>query len=509
MTTLQQALHIFRKDARHLRIEIAGVLLLTFFLVLTGVQTWDQVQERGGTRDFDGPFTVLLPLAWCLLIARVVQVEALPGDRHFWLTRPYSRTGLVLSKLLFIGAFISLPFMMAQAAIVAFSGLPVFSHLSGLLWNQLLVSAILLLPAAAVASLTRNLAQFLPAAVLTTGLVMIPVAEHRTSWDLEWIRTTVGLSLAVLITSLVVWRQYRLRRAGNTAMHGLAAAVVAMIVFLAFPDSAAIAIQSSVVGSPDGQFALKLGTPQPSDAAKKITTRYGLLELPIAVTGEDPANLHLEATAIRFKTLSGATRRSSSRVSLTDAGLVQATFLGNDFIDRTKKAPVSLETEYLVTQFGNARSVDVPLDGTPVYIPELGQCGATADYDRRTFVCRSAFRPSESFRSDRIGKRESGDRWWDAYSPFPAQVQLYPIFSQTFRLVGDGANEIAPAAPERPAKLEVRKRVAYFRYALEANNVRLADFAAAPKEDAADGTATQNAKSQQSGSLTKGGQLDQ
>ena len=63
MTTFQQALHIFRKDARHLRLEIAGVLLLLFILILTGVQTWEGLQEQGPYSRSEGPLSVLLPVA--------------------------------------------------------------------------------------------------------------------------------------------------------------------------------------------------------------------------------------------------------------------------------------------------------------------------------------------------------------------------------------------------------------------------------------------------------------
>ena len=58
MTTFQQALHIFRKDVRHLRFEIAGILLLLIVLVLTGVQTWEGLQARGGPALRDAGYPV-------------------------------------------------------------------------------------------------------------------------------------------------------------------------------------------------------------------------------------------------------------------------------------------------------------------------------------------------------------------------------------------------------------------------------------------------------------------
>ena len=194
MTTFQQALHIFRKDMRHLRFEIAGILLLLIVLVLTGVQTWEGLQARGGPdSDSGGPLDVLLPVAWSLLIARAIQTEALPGDRHFWLTRPYSRSGLLLSKALLIVAFINLPLLVAQAAIISLDGLPLWLNFGDLLWNQVLISVLLLLPVAAVAALTRNLAQFLPVVVLTGALLAGPVSGHDSMGDLEWSRSSLGL----------------------------------------------------------------------------------------------------------------------------------------------------------------------------------------------------------------------------------------------------------------------------------------------------------------------------
>jgi len=61
MTTFQQALHIFRKDVRHLRIEIAAIFVLLVILMLSGVQTWESLQERGWPNSDEGPMIVLLP----------------------------------------------------------------------------------------------------------------------------------------------------------------------------------------------------------------------------------------------------------------------------------------------------------------------------------------------------------------------------------------------------------------------------------------------------------------
>src|SRR5579864_4732295 len=429
MTTYQQALHIFRKDVRHLRFEIAGILLLLIVLVLTGVQTWEGLQARGGPEfDPEGPLAVLLPIAWSLLIARAIQTEALPGDLHFWLTRPYSRPGLLLSKALLIVGFINLPLFAAQAAIISLDGLPLWSNFGGLLWNQLLISVLLLLPVAAIAALTRNLAQFLPVVVLTGALLAGPVSGHDSMGDLEWIRSSLGLFIAAAIGVLVLQRQYRLRRSLNTAFLALGSTVAGMILYLAFPHSLAFAIQSRVLGSPDGQFALRLDQIEPHTKDLHAANRYRqMVALPIAVSGADPRDLRVDSSRITFKTLSGITRQSGARVNLVEQQLVQTTFLDRTFFEAAKDSPVNVRAEFYLTQFGGSRSINVPLDGTPVYISGPGQCGVVAGYDRRTFVCRSAFEAPRPFRSDRVTREHGYSRWSDSYSPLPSFPRLNPV----------------------------------------------------------------------------------
>jgi hypothetical protein len=487
MTTFQQALHIFHKDVRHLRFEIAGILLLLIILVLTGVQTWEGLQARGGPEsNSEGPLNVLLPIAWSLLIARAIQTEALPGDRHFWLTRPYSRLGLLLSKALLIVAFINLPLLVAQAAIISLDGLPLFSNFGGLLWNQVLISVLLLLPVAAVAALTRNLAQFLPLVVLTGALLAGPVSARDWMGDLEWIRSSLGLFIAAAIGVLVLWRQYRLRRSANTAFLALGSTAAGMILYLAFPHSLAFAIQTRVMGSPDGQFAMRLDQTGQRTKDLRDANRYRqMVALPIAVTGADPRDLRVDSSKFTFKTLSGIARQSSwARVTQVEQRLVNTTTLDRTFFDAAKDSPVNVRAEFYLTQFGNARSIDVPLDGTPVYIAGPGQCGVVAGYDQRSFVCRSAFQAPRPFLSDRVNREPRYRRWSDSYSPFPSMPRLNPVIPETYELVGRASDDLAPAVPERPATLMVRNPVAYFRYTMVAPNVRLGDFAVSqPKED--------------------------
>ncbi len=94
-----QALHILKKDIRHLRLEVSLVL------VLTAAFAWTEMVSRN-------PIWVraLLAIAAVYLIARLIQAEAIPGHNQFWISRPYRWKSLLGAKLLFIVLFINLPY---------------------------------------------------------------------------------------------------------------------------------------------------------------------------------------------------------------------------------------------------------------------------------------------------------------------------------------------------------------------------------------------------------------
>ena len=114
-----QAIHIFKKDVRHLRFEIA--IAITVAALFAFIETKHALWPVDAVYS-DTPASylalLLLPVAWWTLIGRAIHDEALPGDRQFWITRPYSWRSLLGAKLLFIFAFINLPMLVAQMVIV-------------------------------------------------------------------------------------------------------------------------------------------------------------------------------------------------------------------------------------------------------------------------------------------------------------------------------------------------------------------------------------------------------
>jgi hypothetical protein len=83
---MRQALHIFKKDVRHLWFEIAVVIFVVAAFTFTAARRahWlaDPATNRIGAWSL---VMILLPLAWWALIARAIHGEVLPGDNQFWI----------------------------------------------------------------------------------------------------------------------------------------------------------------------------------------------------------------------------------------------------------------------------------------------------------------------------------------------------------------------------------------------------------------------------------------
>jgi hypothetical protein len=251
----------------------------------------------------------------------------------------------------------------------------------------------------------------------------------------------------------------------------LGAAFVVLIAYLAFPRSVAFAIQSTLIGGADSAFGLALGKPE-APLPATIPNRYRqLVELPIVVTGAQPANIELKDPRISIRTLSGVIVRSSSEVTQQGpAGIRHTISVGRDFYETAKNSPVTVRAEYVITVFGNDHSAEIALDGTLSMIDGLGQCGTTPNYYQRMLMCRSAFDGWKNVISDKIV--------WNGYNNeiLPRPLMIHPVRVRRFELTGDSGNAIAPEAPEKPVTLVVREPVAHFRYTLEAKDVRLSDY---------------------------------
>src|SRR5690242_18363462 len=138
---MQQMLHIFKKDLRAVGGELA-VFIGCLLLGMGGAVVLRVDSDMG---------ELLVVAVGCYLIARLIHVEVIPGDRQFWLTRPFRGMGLLGGKLLFVLVCIHLPIFIGQAVLLARYGFSISGNLAGLLWTQVLMFLTFTLPAAALA----------------------------------------------------------------------------------------------------------------------------------------------------------------------------------------------------------------------------------------------------------------------------------------------------------------------------------------------------------------------
>lgn len=227
---MKQILAIFVKDARHLWLEILVSLATATALALVYPNHWLVTeslhgQMLGSLAFSEGTLSflascliVLLPVSWWILMARAVHAERLVGNTQFWLTRPYQWPLLLASKILFLVAFVCIPFFLAQCSLLVEAGFRPLPYLNGLLLNLFLITSVILLPLLALSTLTSSFAKMTLAllgvvAFFAAVQIIGSLAPANTTGNIP---SPIGGDIALLILVIgciaVVLVQYASRR---------------------------------------------------------------------------------------------------------------------------------------------------------------------------------------------------------------------------------------------------------------------------------------------------------
>lgn len=224
---MKQILHIFSKDVRRLWVEILLSVVVSALFAWGIPTSWinSPIDVVGHFRQgVFGAVLFLVPLSWCLLIARLIHGEVLVGDRQFWVTRPYEWPKLLAAKALFIALIIYLPFLLMQASILAQAGFNPLSYIPGLLYRCLLMSAVFF-PLIGLAAVTSNLVRmaltllaFYAVFVAYSVIVYLAVIQ---GWNnvfelvvynpVSW-RWLVAVVVILLVSGAAIVLQYARRR---------------------------------------------------------------------------------------------------------------------------------------------------------------------------------------------------------------------------------------------------------------------------------------------------------
>jgi hypothetical protein len=259
---MRQAAHILRKDLRFLWPQIFVVL------ALTAAFCWSCSAEElaHGSSTAANYLSVFLVLAWGLLIRSAIHKEEPTGDRQFWVTRPYCWKSLAGAKLLLLLCSILIPFLLSDIVILQSNGVAAAGSVSTLLERQLVLTAMVLLPLAALRSMVGSMIQIgLPAlAVLVAILIMGNRLPHPSWGRLAWFRWLAECAILLAAASAVFACQYARRGIALSCGILAGAGAISLAAWASSPLQAALLLQSLLSRAPD-----------PSSIRLQLSEEYG------------------------------------------------------------------------------------------------------------------------------------------------------------------------------------------------------------------------------------------
>jgi hypothetical protein len=382
---VKQALHIFKKDAHYLRNELCVVAGLAI------ISAW------AATRSPNPMWAeVLLAVAAAYLTARLIHAETIPGDRQFWITRPYRWSSLLAAKLLGLIVFVNLPILAARLYVLMAAGFPLRTILAPLMWSQLVIFVGATVPVAALAAVTPGIVPFTFAVLilLACGFGIeesisppTPSAVRLGLTGAQWVWDSIAVFTLAAFAVPVLYFQYRKRWTALSRGVILSAAAVGALAYMYVPWPVAAAIQA---GISKRSFDVRGVEVSFAPDAKQFFGRVKMwrgtvqVDVPIAVRGI-PADVEPipDAVALRFEADDGSSWSTGPYDSFALGKRLQGrgpTILNAnvdvpiEFFNHAIRQRVKVKGALYLTMFGNPRSRTIPIGSTPVDVLDGLQC---------------------------------------------------------------------------------------------------------------------------------------
>jgi hypothetical protein len=403
---MNQIITIFKKDARHLWPEILVTLILTAALVRIYPYTWGPPEPSGIVLPQVAVVLLfLVPMSWWILITRLVQSESLVGDRQFWLTRPYEWKKLLAAKVLFLLAFLYLPLFIAHSLLLIEAGFQPLAYVPGLLYNLLLITAIIILPLIAIATVTSSFAK----TTLTTlgilvgmlGLFVVatllpPHAPSPDSGGHLLLILTLGVFLTVI---LIQYAKHRLWISRTILACVVLFAIVAVLIPTndhsidkAYPQAVSTQLPVQLTFVPDDTHKVRLFG---YDSRQKEVT----LALPFNVSGIPAGKaVSLDNTSIVLEAPNGLHWSSHWRAAYGGGFYLPSApttviwvSIDRAIYDQIKSMPLSLTLSLALTELQSEQPSQTSIAEGDFTISGIGICSSPRDGDY--FInCRAPLR---------------------------------------------------------------------------------------------------------------------
>jgi hypothetical protein len=489
---MRQALWILRKDIRRMRPRIAVVWLL-----MAAAAVVDSAAGRHPQLANMRGFLLLVVLAQWFLVISVVQEDRLPGDRQFWITRPYSWKSLLLAKLLFVLLLLSLPTLLDHVVALAVNGFLPLHYLSALLWEEAGL-AVGLLFVLVLASLTANMVQVV-LAVLGGFLVLILVSQfaaHAGSpgtlalGSAQPVETVLNWAIATVLAGLACWRQFSWRDTWLASVLFLCGLALLLPYYTLVPWETAFHLMAARLPAVDSAAVRLEGDAGRRVAFGSFPVMRGKvpIRLPIRVTGiPDGMEVYSERVKIALHAADGSvwnTGLETDNVIQNQALETEASYrrlpgkgepywlnanIDKSFYDEHGVEPVHLHATVALAMLGRAQTTTVDRWGEPQAIAADGICEISKLGATVSPICISPLR-RPALIAIRFNRLTSGLISLDRPATGGSDLEGFGIW----RVVQNGTM----TAPPEPFTMwiEVRQAVGYFERELDMPGVRLKEI---------------------------------
>ena len=483
---MKHVTQLLRKDVRHL-----WPWILVFWMLLALYP----LSETGVAHSIEGFKDLLLfwlapAVAVFLLVVAAIQQEPLIGDRQYWLTRPFTKWHLMVSKALFFVGFIQAPVLLMQVVMLMKTSMPVWHSLPALLWWHLFFIAILVLPSAALAAVTEGLGQ----AILTALFIFLAFssageylfsAKGTLHWGgLDWIRTTAAFALAGAGATLILLLQYTRRWTLLCRLLIPLTAVLVSAVYAMPPRGTAVAIQAAMSPEHVDGVSIQFDSSRVGQRAQDWDTTSNdpatvQVKIPIRIDGLMPGLDPVDDwTRVCVDLPAGGTWCSGWRAlgggkNFTRGASWLRAFVDREAFERVKNTPVRVHGSLAFTLVRRTGAVSVSSPEREAVVAGVGRCiNLHIPMPRQSIVGVTclATNPRAAIAVERARGESLDIGDLDAvYAPFAVVHWLSPWV----RMNGPFIKVTA----DTPANWLVVKPAAHLRREFDFAGVRLADYA--------------------------------
>jgi hypothetical protein len=390
--------HIVRKDLRHTWMFAAAAL----GLLLVCVWNFGRVLQAGRGEQYrflevQLSVDILTIAAWGLFCGVLLHAEALPGTRQHWLVRPIRWQHLLGAKSLLIAALLIVPVALLHCALLASRGFPPLEHLAPIAWNSSLLVIVCVLPAAVLASISRNLQQLILWLLGTAGGVLL-IRQFITGFpdDLRWVTNSVAVLLGVTSgIAFLIW-QYSSRRTGAGRV-----VVIAVCLILAtleyWPIRTWYAVQraASPTRVTDDTAQIRVHEPGLGWNPFRIEGfigRANTLEVPVRIEGL-PAGATVELNGYSSFSIRSGTEQLRHGAISNSPNLTKGQIfilINPDFAGRHRTDPIDIDIAAELTVYAAPVHRSMPVEGD-VVVPNLGRCRNGVSEGGLLIDCQAVF----------------------------------------------------------------------------------------------------------------------